>query len=118
MTYDASNIFARILRGEIPCNTVYEDDAALAFHDIAPSAPQHILVIPKGHFVSLSDFVVRASAAEQLGFWRAVHEISMQQKMGEAFRLITNNGDAAGQSVQHFHVHLLAGKPLGPLLAQ
>jgi histidine triad (HIT) family protein len=118
MTYDVNNIFAKILRGEIPCKQVYADDFALAFHDIAPSAPQHILVIPRGHFVSFSDFTANASAAEQLGFWQAVHKIAAQQKMSEAFRLITNNGEAAGQTVPHFHVHLLAGKPMGPLLAQ
>jgi diadenosine tetraphosphate (Ap4A) HIT family hydrolase len=118
MTYDSNNIFAKILRGEIPCKEVYRDDFALAFHDIAPNAPQHILVIPKGSFSSFTDFLDRASEAEQLGFWRAVNNIAAQQHISSAFRLITNNGEAAGQSVHHFHVHLLAGKPMGPLLAQ
>jgi diadenosine tetraphosphate (Ap4A) HIT family hydrolase len=115
MTYDATNVFAKILRGEIPCKQVYADDFVLAFHDIAPHAPQHILVIPRGPFTSLMDFTSRASAAEQLGFWQAVHTIAAQQNMDDAFRLITNHGEAAGQSVHHFHVHLLAGKPMGGL---
>jgi len=116
MTYDSNNIFAKILRGEIPCKEVYRDDFALAFHDIAPNAPQHILVVPKGPFSSFTDFLARASEAEQLGFWHAVNNIAAQQNISSAFRLITNNGEAAGQSVHHFHVHLLAGKPMGPLL--
>ena len=118
MAYDSNNIFAKILRGEIPCKEVYRDDYALAFHDIAPNAPQHILVIPKGSFGSFIDFATHASEAEQLGFWRAVNKIAAQQNISSAFRLITNNGEAAGQSVHHFHVHLLAGKPMGGLLPQ
>ena len=116
MTYDTTNIFAKILRGEIPCRRVYEDDFALAFHDVTPSAPSHILVVPKGAYQHYDDFLARATETEIVGFFRAVRFVAVQEKI-ENFRLITNNGEAAGQSVHHFHVHLLAGKPLGPLLA-
>ncbi|MES2984491.1 MAG: HIT domain-containing protein [Pseudomonadota bacterium] len=117
MAYDANNVFAKILRGEIPCARVFENAFALAFHDIAPSAPQHILVIPKGAYRHYADFIARASAAEVQGFFAAVGEIAAQQSLGD-FRLISNNGEGAGQSVPHFHVHLLAGKPMGALLGE
>ncbi|MDE7539716.1 histidine triad nucleotide-binding protein [Gluconobacter sphaericus] len=119
MTYDPGNIFARILRKEIPARTVYEDDFALAFIDIAPQAPIHVLVIPKGPYVSIADFGATASPVEIAGFWRAVSKIAEEQGLTrEGFRLISNSGPNSGQEVPHFHVHLFGGAALGPLLTQ
>ncbi|NCP10468.1 MAG: histidine triad nucleotide-binding protein [Sphingomonadales bacterium] len=116
--YDPDNIFARILRGEIACDRVYEDDHALAFRDIAPQAPQHILVIPKGAFVSWDDFSARASEAEIAGFVRAVGTVARAAGLvAPGYRLLANVGPQAGQEVPHLHVHLFGGKPLGPMLA-
>lgn len=117
MTYDSHNVFAKILRGEIPAKMLYEDAFAVAFPDIAPSAPVHILVVPKGEFISFDHFIRNASPDMQQGFFAAVQKVA-QQCCGDAFRLITNNGEAAGQSVHHFHVHVLGGKPLGALLPE
>ncbi|MFN8971495.1 MAG: histidine triad nucleotide-binding protein [Alphaproteobacteria bacterium] len=116
MAYDNSNVFAKILRGEIPCQKVYEDDIALAFYDIAPSAPVHVLVIPKFAAMTLADFVQTAGAEKVGAFFVAVQKVVQQLGIGASYRLITNSGAGAGQSVPHFHVHLLAGKPMGPLL--
>jgi len=117
--YDETNIFARILRGEIPNSTVYEDDYALAFHDIAPQAPAHILVIPKGAYVSWDDFSARASDAEIAGFVRAVGQVAREAGMvAPGYRLLANTGADAGQEVPHLHVHIFAGRPLGPMLAR
>lgn len=116
MTYDASNIFAKILRGEIPCTKLYENAYALAFPDISPAAPTHILVIPKGHFVSFSDFMEKASPQEVHGFFKAVEKVAAQVGT-EHFRLISNNGAGVGQTVHHFHVHLLAGRKMSHLVA-
>lgn len=117
MTYDPSNIFARILRGDIPCKKVFESAHALAFHDIHPQAPVHILVIPKGAYENHADFAARASAEEQAGFTRAVGDVAREAGLGEGgYRLITNNGANAHQEVPHYHVHILAGRALGPLL--
>ncbi len=119
LPYDASNIFARILRGEIPAKTVYEDDFAFAFHDINPQAPIHILVIPKGAYVSWDDFSSRAPDAEIAGFIRAVGTIARDNKLVEpGYRLLANVGGHAHQEVPHFHVHLFGGRPLGPMLAR
>lgn len=119
MAYDPGNIFARILRKEIPARTIYEDDFALAFHDIAPQAPIHVLVIPKGPYVSIADFGATASPEEITGFWRAVSKITKEQGLTrEGFRLISNSGPNSGQEVPHFHVHLFGGAALGPLLTQ
>jgi histidine triad (HIT) family protein len=115
-TYDSSNVFAKILRGEIPCKKVYEDEAALAFHDIAPSAPVHVLVIPKFAAATLADFVEAAGAEHVGAFFIAVQKVVQQLGIGANYRLITNSGAGAGQSVAHFHLHLLAGTPMGPLL--
>jgi histidine triad (HIT) family protein len=115
--YDPNNIFAKILRGEIPAKKLYEDDFALAFADIAPRAPTHLLVIPKGAYLHLEDFTARAGAEELAGFWRAVHTVANQAGIEGNFRLISNNGAGSGQEVPHFHVHLLSGRKLGPLLA-
>ena len=117
--YDESNIFARILRGEIPCAKVYEDEYALAFNDIAPQAPIHILVIPKGAYVSWDDFSARASAEEITGFVRAVGRIAREAGLVEpGYRLLANVGAHSGQEVPHLHVHIFGGHPLGPMLAR
>jgi len=118
MGYDPDNIFAKILRGEIPTKKVYEDDYALAFHDIAPKAPVHILVIPKGPYVSHTDFVASADAEEIAGFYRAVAEAAKAgDVVGSGYRLISNCGVNAHQEVPHYHVHILGGRALGPMLA-
>lgn len=112
--YDDSNIFARILRGEIPCNKLYEDDFVLAFPDIRPQAPVHVLVIPKGRYVSLADFGATASAEEITGFFRAVSQIAKQLGVeASGFRTIANAGPDSHQQVPHFHVHIMGGEPLG-----
>lgn len=116
--YDSDNIFAKILRGEIPCKKVYEDEWALAFHDIAPQAPVHILVIPKGEWVSWDDFSARAAPDEIVGFIRAVGQVARDNGLVEpGYRLLANVGGHGGQEVPHFHVHLFAGRPLGRMIA-
>ncbi len=115
--YDDDNIFAKILRGEIPNKTVYEDDHVLAFHDINPQAPHHILVIPKGKYVSWDDFSAKASEAEIAGFVRGVGHVAREAGMVEpGYRLLANIGHDGHQEVPHLHVHIFAGKPLGPML--
>jgi diadenosine tetraphosphate (Ap4A) HIT family hydrolase len=116
--YDDNNIFAKILRGEIPCNKIYEDDYALAFHDIRPQAPIHALVIPKGKYVSAADFGAAATADEITGFTRAVAAVAKQLGAEETgYRLIANMGLDSHQEVPHYHVHILAGRKLGVMLA-
>lgn len=116
--YDTNNIFARILRGDIPCNKVYEDEYVLAFRDVAPKAPTHILVIPKGAYIDIADFGTRASDAEIIGFYRAVAKISAENNLTEAgFRSIANTGLHGGQEVPHFHLHLLGGENIGPMVS-
>lgn len=116
-SYDQNNIFARVLRGEIPCNKVYEDKYTLAFYDIAPQAPTHILAIPKGAYVDIEDFTNNASDAEIAGFMRAVGKIVREQGLEpDGFRLISNTGANGGQEVPHLHFHLVGGKKLGPML--
>src|SRR5579875_2645017 len=105
-TYDDANIFARILRGEIPCKKVFEDEWALAFHDINPQAPVHVLVIPKGRYVSFADFSTQASDAAIAGFMRAVGRVARELGLEQdGYRLLANMGEHAGQEVPHFHVH-------------
>lgn len=117
--YDDSNLFARILRGEIPSKKVYEDNHVLAFHDINPLAPTHILVIPKGPYVSWDDFSERASDEEIGGFVRAVGRIARENGLvHEGYRLLANVGPDLGQEVPHLHVHIFGGRPLGPMLAR
>lgn len=117
--YDEGNIFARILRGELPCRKVYEDEHALAFHDINPQASVHILVIPKGAYVSWDDFSERGSAEEIAGFVRAVGHVAREQGLVElGYRLLANVGRNGGQEVPHLHVHLFGGGPLGPMLVR
>lgn len=114
MKYDKSNIFAKILRGEIPCQKRAENDHALAFDDIAPSAPVHILVIPKGPYVSFDHFARDASEAEITGFHRLIADITAN--LPEGFRAITNAREHGVQEVPHFHMHILAGRPMGPMI--
>ena len=117
--YDNSNIFARILRGELPCKRVYEDEHALAFHDVNPQAAVHILVIPKGSYVSWDDFSERASETEIVGFVRAVGKVARDAGMVvQGYRLLANIGKRSGQEVAHLHVHIFGGQPLGPMLAR
>lgn len=119
LPYDDDNIFAKILRGEIPCKKVYEDEVALAFHDIAPQAPTHILVIPKGRYVSWDDFAATAPDAEIAGFVRAVAQVARENGLvAPGYRLLANVGQDGNQEVPHLHVHLFAGKPLGPMLVR
>jgi histidine triad (HIT) family protein len=115
--YDDNNIFAKILRGEIPNKTVYEDDWALAFHDINPQAPIHVLVIPKGRYVGWEDFSRDASAEEITGFVRAVGEVARQLGLpAPGYRLLANVGQHGHQEVPHLHVHIFGGKQLGAML--
>lgn len=116
--YDDGNIFARILRGEIPATIVYQDEHAIAFNDIAPQAPTHVLVIPRGRYVSWDDFSARASDAEIAGFIRAVGHVARAAGLVEpGYRLLANIGRDGGQEVAHLHVHIFAGRPLGPMIA-
>jgi len=115
--YDTNNIFARILRGEIPSKRIYEDDFAIAFHDIAPQAPIHVLVIPRGAYISIADFTARASDAEIAGFFRAVGNVAKALELeAPGYRILSNMGEHSGQEVPHLHVHLFGGKPLGAML--
>lgn len=118
MSYDDNNIFARILRGEIPAKKIYEDEFAFAFHDIAPAAPVHVLVIPKGKYTSIVDFGANASEQEIAGFYRAVSKVANDLSLVEpGFRTIANTGLNGGQEVPHYHVHLLGGKKIGPMVS-
>jgi diadenosine tetraphosphate (Ap4A) HIT family hydrolase len=117
LPYDDQNIFAKILRGEIPCRKVFEDEWALAFDDINPQAPVHVLVIPKGAYVSWDDFSAKASDVEIAGFVRAVGHVGRELGLVEpGYRLLANIGLDAHQEVPHLHVHVFGGKPLGPML--
>ena len=117
--YDDSNIFARILRGELPCSKVYEDEHVLAFNDIHPLAPTHVLVIPKGAYVSWDDFSRKAADEEIAAFVRAVGRIAREAGLVEpGYRLLANIGPNSGQEVPHLHAHIFGGKPLGPMLAR
>ncbi len=115
--YDDQNIFARILRGEIPCRKVFEDDWALAFHDINPQAPIHVLVIPKGRYCSFADFSATASAEEIAGFIRTVGKVAKDLELeAPGYRILANMGLHGGQEVPHFHVHLFGGRSLGRMI--
>lgn len=116
--YDDANVFARILRGEIPAKKVYEDAYAVAFHDINPQAPVHVLVIPKGKYVSLADFTASAPADEIVGFMRAVGRVAKDLGLeASGYRALFNMGEHSGQEVPHLHVHLFGGRPLGRMLS-
>lgn len=109
--YDDQNVFAKILRGELPCNKVYEDEWSLAFHDIRPQAPVHLLVVPKGAYVSWDDFSTRASAEEIAGFIRAVGHVAREAGLVEpGYRLLANTGGHGHQEVAHMHVHIFGGR--------
>ena len=115
--YDDQNVFAKILRGEIPCRKVFENNHALAFHDLHPQAPVHILVIPKGAYVSWDDFSARASDAEIAGFARAVGTVARDAELvAPGYRLLVNTGLDSHQEIPHLHLHIFAGRPLGPML--
>ncbi len=117
MAYDESNIFAKILRGEIPCDKVYEDEHVLAFRDINPQTPTHVLVVPKGAYESFDDFSHDASAEEIAAFVRAAGQIARDAGAAETgYRILANNGPDALQEVPHFHLHIFAGKPLGRMI--
>jgi histidine triad (HIT) family protein len=116
--YDPDNIFAKILRGELPCNKVYEDDHAFAFHDIRPQAPVHVLVIPKGDYVSWDDFTAKAADGEIAGFMRAVGEVTRQLELdGPGYRLMVNMGTNGHQEVPHLHVHIFGGRQFFHMIA-
>src|SRR6202012_1049320 len=116
--YDMQNIFARILRGEIPARKVFENEFAFAFHDINPQAPTHVLVIPKGNYCSFADFSASASEAENVGFIRAVGTVAKDLGLeAPGYRLLANMGEHSGQEVAHFHVHLFGGRPLGRMIS-
>lgn len=120
--YDDQNIFARILRGEIPNDTVAENEHALAFRDIAPKSPSHVLVIPKGRYVSFDDFATNARAEEIAGFMRLCAEVVAKEGIGldgggQGFRAITNAGPDGVQEVPHFHVHIMGGRMMGPMVS-
>ena len=117
MAYDTNNVFARILRGEIPCKKVQEDAHALAFHDINPQTPVHVLVIPKGAYVSFDDFSERAETAEIVGFVRALGMVARQLGLKESgYRVLANHGADSHQEVPHFHVHIFGGQRLGRMI--
>jgi diadenosine tetraphosphate (Ap4A) HIT family hydrolase len=116
MSYDDNNIFAKILRGEIPCQKIYEDEFALAFYDIKPQAAVHALVVPKGKYVSFADFGAKAGPEEMTGFMQAVAKVAKQIGVEESgYRLIGNAGPHSHQEVPHFHFHILGGEPLGAM---
>ena len=117
MAYDSKNVFAKILRREIPCQRIYEDDYALAFPDQNPRAPVHILVIPKGAYTDMDDFTARASAAEVSGLLQALGKVARGQGIDKTgYRVISNCGTNGGQEVPHLHFHLIGGKKLGKMI--
>jgi histidine triad (HIT) family protein len=119
MVYDRNNVFARILRGEISCTKVYEDEHVLAFRDIQPQAPSHVVLIPKGEYVSADDFSATASDAELAAFMRAIAKIAKSEGISKGgYRIVSNHGKAAHQAVPHFHLHLFGGRDLGARLLQ
>ena len=116
-TYDPTNIFARILRGEIPCKKAYEDAHVLAFHDINPQTAVHVLVIPKGAYVSWADFAARGSTEEIAGLVRAVGKVATQLGLdASGYRTLANHGPDSHQEVPHFHIHIFGGQPLGRMI--
>ena len=118
MAYDKNNIFAKILRGEVPCTAIDEDEHTLSFADINPQAPVHILVIPKGAYTDWSDFASHASGEEILAFFRAISRVAELTGIGDTgYRVISNIGTDSHQEVPHLHMHVLGGKPIGPLVA-
>jgi len=119
VAYDPANVFAKILRGELPCRKIYEDSHVLAFHDIRPLAPVHALVIPKGAYVSLDDFSDKASAEEQAAVMRAIGKVARDLGLAaNGYRVLTNIGADGNQEVPHLHWHVVGGHGLGPMLAK
>jgi len=119
MSYDSNNIFAKILRGDLPSKKVYENEFALAFYDIHPCAPVHILVIPKGPYANFDDFISSADDAEIAGFERAVGKAIVAAELASGgYRLISNTGIDSHQEVPHYHVHVLGGRDLGPMVSR
>ncbi len=119
MPYDPNNVFARIIRGEIPCNKLYEDEHVLAFHDINPQAPVHVLVVPKGPYVSMTDLAEHASDAEIAALNRVVAKVAAAAGVAESgYRVLVNNGGDAHQEVPHLHLHVFGGRRLGPMLVR
>jgi len=117
--YDSNNIFAKILRAEIPCDKVSENEYALAFNDITPQAPVHVLVIPKGEYMSFDDFTTNATGEEITGFYRLAQQVAEQLDLQQAgYRVISNIGKDARQEVPHYHLHIVAGRDLGGLISQ
>ncbi len=118
MAYNDNNIFARILRGEIPSKKIYEDEFVLAFHDAFPKAPVHALIIPKGKYLNIDDFNARASDEEIIGLSRAIPKVVKELGLGgNGFRTIANTGSHGGQEVPHFHLHIIGGKNVGPMIS-
>ena len=121
-SYDNNNVFANIIRGEIPCDKIYSDDDVFAFKDIAPAAPVHVLVIPKGAYINMDDFSQNASSEEITGLIRALGEVAKiigvsQYSSGKGYRYIGNNGPDGGQEVPHLHFHIVGGEPLGRMVS-
>ncbi len=119
MAYDQNNIFARILRGDLPCKKAFENEHVLAFHDIRPLAPVHVLVIPKGAYTSLDDFHEKASEAEQAALMKAIGQVARQAGVAAGgYRVIANTGGDGHQEVPHLHFHVLGGRPLGRMIGR
>jgi diadenosine tetraphosphate (Ap4A) HIT family hydrolase len=119
MAYDPQNIFARLIRGELPANKVYEDEHVLALHDIAPKAPIHVMIVPKGPYTTISDFTANASDREILAFNRAIAKVVAELDLEQTgYRVISNNGGFGHQEVPHFHLHIVGGKSLGAMLPE
>jgi histidine triad (HIT) family protein len=120
MSYDNSNIFAKILRGEIPCNKIYEDDFVLSFHDINPQKKIHALIIPKGKYVDLDEFSINASQEEMVGLIKGINlvakKLGISTKVGKGYRALTNISDDGGQEVPHLHFHLFGGEKIGKMV--
>jgi diadenosine tetraphosphate (Ap4A) HIT family hydrolase len=117
MAYDKENVFAKIIRGQIPCKKAYEDDHALAFHDVNPQTPIHVLVVPKGSYTSFDDFSQYASDQEIVAFVRAVGKVASELQVSKAgYRILANHGADAHQEVAHFHMHIFAGRDLGRMI--
>ena len=120
MSYDEGNIFAKILRGEIPCNKIYEDDFILSFHDINPQKKIHALVIPKGSYVDLEDFSKKASSEEMVGLIKGINIVAkilgISTEVGKGYRALANISDDGGQEVPHLHFHLFGGEKVGKMV--
>ena len=121
MSYDDNNIFAKILRNEIPCNKIYEDEFVLSFHDINPQKKIHVLVIPKGKYIDLDDFTQNASLDEMIGLLKGINIVAKKLKIsvdtGKGYRALANIGENGGQEVPHLHFHLFGGEKIGKMVS-